>query len=69
VDIRSVLGKVAEIMIREAPHLFGDFTALPLPDGTAQWQPAHSKVWVGRLKSDGYSSAIVIPNAFKNESI
>ncbi|MCZ7626973.1 MAG: hypothetical protein M5R38_15470 [Candidatus Methylomirabilis sp.] len=31
VDIRSVLGKVAEIMIREAPHLFGDFTALPLP--------------------------------------
>jgi thymidylate synthase (FAD) len=44
VEIRSVFGKVAEIMTREAPNLFGDFTAIPLPDGTCQWQPLHSKV-------------------------
>ncbi|HWQ70375.1 MAG TPA: FAD-dependent thymidylate synthase, partial [Patescibacteria group bacterium] len=44
VEIRSVFGKVAGIMAREAPNLFGDFTAIPLPDGTCQWQPDHSKV-------------------------
>lgn len=44
VEIRSVFGKVAEIMTREAPNLFGDFTPIPLPDGTCQWQPDHSKV-------------------------
>ena len=44
VEIRLVFGKVADLMTREAPHLFGDFKPLPLPDGTAQWQPAHSKV-------------------------
>lgn len=44
VEIRSVFGKVAEIMIREAPYLFADFTSIPLPDGTNQWQPEQSKV-------------------------
>ena len=44
VEIRGVFGKVAEIMIREAPNLFGDFKPIPLPDGTCQWQPDHSKV-------------------------
>lgn len=44
VEIRSVFGKVAEMMAKEAPNLFGDFTAIPLPDGTCQWQPSHSKV-------------------------
>ncbi|MFQ5840403.1 MAG: FAD-dependent thymidylate synthase [Candidatus Methylomirabilales bacterium] len=44
VEIRSVFGKVAEILRREAPHLFGDFRAIPLADGTAQWKPEHSKV-------------------------
>ena len=44
VEIRIVFGKVAEIMTREAPHLFGDFKPILLPDGTSQWQPEHSKV-------------------------
>lgn len=44
IEIRSVFGKVAEIMAKEAPHLFGDFTAIPLPDGTCQWRPGYSKV-------------------------
>ena len=44
VEIRIVFGKVAEIMTREAPNLFGDFKPIPLPDGTSQWQPVHSKV-------------------------
>jgi thymidylate synthase (FAD) len=44
VEIRLVFGKVAEIMRKEAPHLFGDFTPTPLHDGTTQWRPTHSKV-------------------------
>jgi thymidylate synthase (FAD) len=44
VEIRIVFGKVAEIMTREAPNLFGDFKPILLPDGTSQWQPEHSKV-------------------------
>ena len=43
VEIRLIFGKVAEIMQKEAPNLFGDFKAIPLPDGTAQWRPQHSK--------------------------
>ncbi len=31
-------------MKKDAPHLFGDFKPIPLPDGTTQWQPDHSKV-------------------------
>lgn len=44
IEIRMVFGKVAEIMRKEAPHLFGDFTPISLPDGTCQWKPAYSKV-------------------------
>ena len=44
VEIRIVFGKVAEIMKEEAPNLFADFKSIPLPDGTCQWQPDHSKV-------------------------
>jgi thymidylate synthase (FAD) len=44
IEIRSVFGKVAELMTKEAANLFGDFTAVPLPDGTCQWRPGHSKV-------------------------
>lgn len=44
VEIRMVFGKVAETMKKEAPHLFGDFKSIPLPDGTHQWKPEHSKV-------------------------
>ena len=44
VEIRLVFGKVADIMKKEAPHLFGDFTPTPLHDGTTQWKTKHSKV-------------------------
>jgi len=44
VEIRMVFGKVARIMQQEAPNLFGDFRPIPLPDGTAHWKPAYSKV-------------------------
>ena len=44
VEIRMVFGKIADIIKKEAPHLFGDFTPIPLPDGTCQWKPEHSKV-------------------------
>jgi thymidylate synthase (FAD) len=44
VEIRLVFGKVAEVMRGEAPNLFGDFRSTPLPDGTSQWMPGHSKV-------------------------
>ncbi len=44
VEIRIVFGKVAEIMKKDAPYLFGDFKPIPLPDGTTQWQPDHRKV-------------------------
>jgi len=39
-ELRSVFGEVAEIMLREAPTLFEDFTRRP--DGS--WVPAHHKV-------------------------
>jgi thymidylate synthase (FAD) len=39
-ELRSVFGEVAEIMLREAPTLFEDFTREP--DGS--WVPAHRKV-------------------------
>lgn len=44
VEIRIIFGKVAEIMKREAPNLFGDFKPLFLEDGTHQWKPEYSKV-------------------------
>jgi thymidylate synthase (FAD) len=39
-ELRIVFGEVAEIMLREAPTLFEDFTRQP--DGS--WVPAHRKV-------------------------
>jgi thymidylate synthase (FAD) len=39
-ELRSVFAEVAEVMLREAPTLFGDFTREP--DGS--WVPAHRKV-------------------------
>ena len=39
-ELRNVFGAVAEIMLREAPTLFEDFTREP--DGS--WVPAHRKV-------------------------
>lgn len=44
VEIRLAFGQVDHIMQREAPTLFGDFTETPLPDGSSQWIPEHSKI-------------------------
>ena len=44
VEIRKLAVKVLEIMQAEAPHLFGDYQLVPLPDGTLEAVTPHRKV-------------------------
>ena len=45
VEIRIVFDQIADICLRDYPHLYGDFKATELPDGTRSWKPAlRSKV-------------------------
>jgi len=45
IEIRIVFDQVAEICVRDYPHLYQDFTATTLPDGTKSWKPSlRSKV-------------------------
>ncbi len=44
VEIRKVAVAVLKIMQREAPHMFGDYTLVPLPDGTMATHTEHQKV-------------------------
>ncbi len=45
VEIRMVFDQIAEICRRDYPHLYGDFVATDLPDGTKSWKPTlRSKV-------------------------
>jgi thymidylate synthase (FAD) len=44
VEIRKLAVKVLEIMKIEAPHIFGDYQLLPLPDGTFEATTEHRKV-------------------------
>jgi len=44
VEIRKLAVKVLEIMKGEAPHLFGDYQLVPLPDGTFEAITPHRKV-------------------------
>ncbi len=44
VEIRKVIGQVAEICLRDYPILYGDFTSKKLEDGTTQYIPKFSKV-------------------------
>jgi len=39
VEIRMVFNQIAEICIRDYPHLYGDFLATDLPDGTKSYRP------------------------------
>lgn len=39
VEIRMVFDQVADICMRDFPHLYGDFTSTDLPDGTRSFQP------------------------------
>ena len=45
IEIRIVFDQVAEICVRDYPHLYQDFASTPLPDGTNSWKPSlRSKV-------------------------
>ncbi len=44
VEIRKLAVKVLEIMKTEAPHIFGDYQLVPLPDGTFEATTDHRKV-------------------------
>jgi thymidylate synthase (FAD) len=44
VEIRKLAVKVLQIMQQEAPHVFGDYQLVPLPDGTFEAITEHRKV-------------------------
>jgi thymidylate synthase (FAD) len=44
VEIRKLAVKILDIMKNEAPHLFGDYQLVPLPDGTSEAVTPHRKV-------------------------
>jgi thymidylate synthase (FAD) len=44
VEIRKLAVKVLEILQHEAPHVFGDYQLIPLPDGTREAVTPHRKV-------------------------
>jgi thymidylate synthase (FAD) len=44
VEIRKLAVQVLRVMQREAPHLFGDYQLVPLPDGTFEAVTTHRKV-------------------------
>jgi thymidylate synthase (FAD) len=43
-EIRKLAVKVLKIMQEEAPHIFGDYQLVPLPDGTLEAVTPHRKV-------------------------
>jgi thymidylate synthase (FAD) len=43
-EIRKLAVAVLRIMQKEAPHLFGDYELVPLPDGTFEANTPHRKV-------------------------
>src|SRR5438552_1685633 len=44
VEIRKLAVKVLQILQHEAPHIFGDYELVPLPDGTLEAVTPHRKV-------------------------
>ena len=44
VEIRKLAVKVLQILQHEAPHIFGDYELVPLPDGTREAVTPHRKV-------------------------
>jgi thymidylate synthase (FAD) len=44
VEIRKLAIQVLRIMQKEAPHIFGDYQLVPLPDGTQEAVTEHRKV-------------------------
>jgi thymidylate synthase (FAD) len=43
-EIRKLANKLLDVLLREAPNLFGDYQRIPLPDGTAELTTAYRKV-------------------------
>jgi thymidylate synthase (FAD) len=43
-EIRKLANKLLDILQREAPHLFGDYERVPLPDGTVELTTPFRKV-------------------------
>jgi thymidylate synthase (FAD) len=43
-EIRRLQYKVARMLVREAPHIFGDYEFVPLGDGTFEARTANTKV-------------------------
>lgn len=43
-EIRKLAGKVLDVMVKEAPNLFGDYEKKPLPDGTFEVMTPFRKV-------------------------
>lgn len=43
-EIRRLQYKVAQVLVREAPHIFGDYQFTPLPDGTYEAHTENVKV-------------------------
>ena len=44
VEIRRLAGRVLDVLIGEAPHIFGDMHGVPHPDGTCTVETSNSKV-------------------------
>jgi thymidylate synthase (FAD) len=44
VEIRKLAVRVLDLMRHEAPHIFGDYQLVPLPDGTFEAVTPHRKV-------------------------
>ena len=44
VEIRKLAVQVLRVMRQEAPHIFGDYELVPLPDGTLEAITPHRKV-------------------------
>lgn len=44
VEIRKLATAILQLLQKEAPHLFGDYQLVPLPDGTLEAVTAHRKV-------------------------
>ena len=43
-EIRRLQYKVAQVLLREAPHIFGDYEFVQLPDGTFEARTENIKV-------------------------
>jgi thymidylate synthase (FAD) len=43
-EIRKLANRLLDLLSQDSPHLFGDYTRVPLPDGTFEIKTPHPKV-------------------------